>query len=271
MKKLLLASAVSLTALGASPAFARGAFDFLDPCIAARSEFADQRQQVRARYSNFESSSPTMTATPEFRAAWLRAKRQQARPLFNEREAPRLARLGVTDMDRAFDAWFTDMIASVEPQDLQNLINTSYRLMARQELARERAGTEAEFDKAKADLDGACRQDVGSQFLRVSMAPVGWVAGNIDGARREHNIITQVFRGVTGISARDIARQGILGGDNSEARRLVQGITGGPNSEVNRGARFLDPSNTNGILGGENSAPRVIGRQAERVLNPFRW
>jgi hypothetical protein len=253
MKRLLLASALGLATLSTSPAFAAGAFDFLDPCIKARSDFADQRTQVGARYANLESSIGTMVATPEFRDAWLKAKRQQARPIFDAEVAPHLLKYGLKDMDQAFDAWFKDMIAAVDPNDLQQLINTSYRMLAKEELARHRAKTDADYNEVKSELDSSCKHDVGNQVLRVAVAPIGWVAGNIDGAKNEHNIITQVFRGVTGISPKDIAKQGILGGDNSELRKLANAIAGGESSEVRKTLRFLDPGNTKGIFGGPNS------------------
>ena len=232
MKKLLLATALGLATLGASPAFAAGAFDFLDPCIKARGDFSDQRQQVRAKYDNLESSIPTMVADAEFRDAWMKAKREQARPIFDKEVAPLLAKYGIKDMDQAFDAWFKDMIAAVDPQDLQNLINETYRMMAKEEVARYRSKTEAEFDKAKSELDSSCKKDAGSQALRVALAPIGWIGGNFEAAKDEHNIVTQVFRAVTGISPEDIAKQGILGGDNSELRKLANAVAGGENSEV---------------------------------------
>ncbi|MER9669939.1 MULTISPECIES: hypothetical protein [unclassified Mesorhizobium] len=245
MKKLLLASALGLATLGASPAFAAGAFDFLDPCIKAAGDFADQRQQVRAKYENLEGSIPTMVADAEFRDAWMKAKREQARPIFDAEVAPQLAKYGLKDMDQAFDAWFKDMIAAVDPQDLQNLINETYRMMAKEEVAQYRSKTEAGYDKAKSELDGSCKQDVGNQALRVVLAPIGIIGGNFEAAKDERNVVTQVFRAMTGISLKDIASHGILGGDNSELRKLVNGLVGGKNSEVNK---FLQAP-----LGGGNS------------------
>lgn len=66
-------------------------------------------------------------------------------------------------------------------------------------------------------------------------------------------MVTQVFRAVTGISAKDIAKYGLLGGENSELRKLANSVAGGENSEVRKTLRFLDPGNTDGILGGPNS------------------
>ena len=253
MKKLLLALTLGVATLSVSPAFAGGAFDFLDPCIKARTDFSDQRQEFRTRADTLEATIPTMVATPEFREAWINAKQVQARPIFDTDVAPQLAKYGLKDMDQAFDAWFKDMIASVDPQDLQDLINTTYRSLAKEEVAAERAKTEAAYDDAKSDLDGSCKSDVGSQVLRVAVAPIGWVAGNFESAKSEKNIVTQVFHAVTGVSAKDIAKQGILGGDKSELRKLANAIAGGPNSEVRKGLRFLDPGNTDGWAGGKNS------------------
>ncbi len=269
--KFLLAYALALATLGVSPAFAAGAFDFLDPCIKARSEFSDQRQQVRAKYSSIEGSITTMVADANFRQAWMKAKREQARPIFDAEVAPVLAKYGVTDMAKAYDAWFTDMIGSIAPADLDALINTTYRMMAKEEVAAYRSKTEAEFDKAKSELGSSCRQDVGSQVLRVALAPIGWIGGNFEAAKNEHNLVTQVFKAVSGISPKDIAKNGILGGENSDLRKLVNAAAGGENSEIRKGARFLDPTNTKGILGCEMSAPRVVVRKIDEIVNPRRW
>ncbi|MGX1165749.1 hypothetical protein AB7M16_002015 [Bradyrhizobium sp. USDA 372] len=271
MRNIVAAFVLGLATLGASPVFAAGAFDFLDPCIKARSEFVDQRQQMRARAADFEGSIPTLVASPEFRAAWMNAKREKARPIFDAEFAPTLRKLGVPDMDKAFEAWFADVMSSLPADELDGLINKSYRELAKEELAAVRAKTEAEFEEAKSELDGSCKKDVGSQVLRVVLAPIGWIGGNFESAKDEKNIVTQVFKAVTGISPKDIAKQGILGGDNSELRKLLNAVAGGENSAVRSGLRFLDPSNEKGVLGGHNSAPRVIGRQIDQIVNPFRW
>jgi uncharacterized membrane-anchored protein YhcB (DUF1043 family) len=267
MKKLLLASALSLATLGASPAFAAGAFDFLDPCIKVRSDFSEQRQQVHEKYAAATSSIDTMTYTPEFKAAWIKAKREQARPVFDKQVAPVLARYKVTDMDGAFDAWFNDMIGIIATADLDMLINTTFRHLLKEEVASYQAKTEADFNQVKAELDSSCKKDVGSQVLRVALAPISWIGGNFEAAKAEHNLVTQVFKAVSGISPKDIAKYGILGGENSELRKLANAIAGGENSDFRKTLRFMDPSNEGGILGGHESAVRVLGRG----LDPSTW
>ena len=113
----------------------------------------------------------------------------------------------------------------------------------KEELAKNRAATTAEFDKAKTELDDSCKNDVANQVLRVALAPLGWVQGNFEAGKNEKNVVTQVIRAVTGISPDAIAKQGLLGGDNSEARKAANAIAGGPNSEVRKALRTLDPSN----------------------------
>ena len=50
-----------------------------------------------------------------------------------------------------------------------------------------------------------------------------------------------------------IAISSYIGGKRSELRKLADTLAGGENSGVRKTLRFLDPSNTNGILGGPNS------------------
>ncbi|WP_181708720.1 hypothetical protein [Chthonobacter rhizosphaerae] len=223
MKTLLLASAVALASVSVTPALAKGAFDFLDPCIEARKDFSKQRDEVRTKFKTVNTNIEFATAPKEFRDAWIEAKREQARPIFDAEVAPVLQRFSVTDMDKAFDVWFSDMLAAVAPADLNELINTTYRTLAKEEIAKYESETEAEFQKAKGELDSACKKDVGSQVLRVAMAPISWIGGNFEAAKDEHNLVTQTFKAVTGISPKDIAEHGILGG-NSELRKLVEAV-----------------------------------------------
>jgi hypothetical protein len=83
--------------------------------------------------------------------------------------------------------------------------------------------------------------------------PVAWIDENFKAAKNECSPWTQVIRAATGISAKDVAKNGPLGGENSELRKFANTIAGGTNSEVRKALRFLDPGNTSGIFGGQNS------------------
>jgi hypothetical protein len=237
-------SAFALLASLGSTAFAGGgAFDFLDPCIKAKDQFAEQRQTIASKFDSAQHSVESAVAPGEFRDIWMKSKRKDLRPLFDSDVAPTLSKMGVTDMEKGFNTWFEITLAQIEPQQFTELINRNYRELVKEELAKTRSATSAEFDKAKSELDQSCKTDVANQALRVALAPIGWVKGNFEAGKNEKNVITQVIRAVTGISPEAIAKQGLLGGDNSEARKAANAIAGGPSSEVRKALRALDPGN----------------------------
>jgi hypothetical protein len=235
MKKFVLALVFGFATLGVTPVFAEGTFDFLDPCIKARSDYADQRQQVREKIAAANDSVDAMTYTPDFKDEWIKAKREQARPIFDTQVAPVLARYNVTDMDAAFAAWFSDILASTPTAELDSLINATYRHVVNEEIARLQAKSDAEFDKVKNELDNSCKMDVGNQVLRVALpailAPITTVVRNLEIAKNESGVGAQILAGTTGISVDAIEENGgVLGG----------GLSGGEGSffRKNLGIRF---------------------------------
>jgi hypothetical protein len=147
--------------------------------------------------------------------------RKQAHPLFDEKMAPKLREMGATDMEKAFNVWFDMELAAVKAEDLDNRINSDFRGMAKDELKKIRADSNAKLDESQKELGGSCKSDVGSQALRLTLAPVGWVAGNFEAAKNEkkhrHPSVPCTF-GCH--SAQAIAEHGFLGGDEpSPARR----------------------------------------------------
>jgi hypothetical protein len=251
MKKLLTLSAVfaglALSSAMTLPASAAaGAFDFLDPCIHAREQLSDAQKHMIGAVATSKQEIATMSAPQAFRDWWLDAKKAEERPVYDKQVAPTLAKMGVPDTAKAYDQWFSDLIASVDPQQLTMLIDMNYRQLQLEMLVEDAADGQASIDKARAE----CKSDVGSQVLRVATAPIGWVAGNFESAKGEKNIFTQVYHAVTGISPDAIAHNGPLGGPNAEARKIVNAIAGGPNGEVRKTLRALDPGN---IGGGHNS------------------
>jgi hypothetical protein len=239
--KITTAALALCIAAGSVPARAQGAFDFLDPCIKARSDFAEQRQAYFTKLNLTESSVDTLAPTPEFRAAWLKEVRKQAWPLFAEKVAPALREMGVTDMEKAFDTWFKLEMAAIKQEELDKRITADFRTLAREQLRQVRGKSNAEFDDAHAKLGEQSKPDVGSQALRLALAPVGWVLGNFEAAKSEKNIVTQVVRAVTGVSPQAMVEHGIIGGPNSEARKILEPVIGGPNGAIQKG--FKDVAN----------------------------
>lgn len=176
MKKLLstLVVTTALAGVSQSPAFATsGALDFLDPCIKARSDFAEQKQVYFAKLNITESSIDTLSATPAFKTAWLAEVRKQARPLFDAKLAPSLRLMGATDIEKAFSVWFDMEIAAVKPEDLGNRINADFRRLAKDEMSKAQVEANSKFDESQKELGDSCKADVGSQALRLTLAPIG--------------------------------------------------------------------------------------------------
>lgn len=256
MRKVIIAAAVGAITLASASVPARagsGTFDFLDPCIQARGEFRDQREEVVRRFDAAHAAVDVASTPQEFRDLWFKSKRAELRATFDKDVVPLLKQMGIADLEAAFSRWFDAGIASVEPKQLDDIINLHFRTVAKEEVAKKRAQSDAEFAAAKEDLAAACRADVGSQTLRLVAAPVGWVIKSFEAGKNERNIYTQVFRAVTGISPLALSKQGLLGGDNSELRKLANAIAGGDGSEVRKALRFLDPGNMSGLFGGSNS------------------
>jgi hypothetical protein len=155
--------------------------------------------------------------------------------------------MGATDMEKAFNVWFDLELKAVNPEELDKRVNADFRSLAKDELNKVRSQSNAKFDEEQKKVGDACKSDVGSQAMRLALAPVGWVAGNFQAAKDEKNVVTQVFHALTGISPQAIAEHGILGGQNSEARKTLEPVIGGPNGAIQKGvgdaARALNPRN----------------------------
>jgi len=64
------------------------------------------------------------------------------------------------------------------------------------------------------------------EVMKLLTAPVTIISGNIQGSQRENGDVDKVIRGATGVSLKDIRDRGLLGGDNSDARKICNAIAG---------------------------------------------
>ncbi|SPA17238.1 hypothetical protein [Cupriavidus taiwanensis] len=64
------------------------------------------------------------------------------------------------------------------------------------------------------------------EVMKLLKAPINIASGNVDGAQRESGDLAKAIRVTTGISLKDINEHGILGGPNSEARKVCNAIAG---------------------------------------------
>ena len=217
-------SALALTACLAGTARAsNGVFDFLDPCVKATDEFHAERASVLTQADRAIADADRAPSTPEYRAAWMKAKNVQLRPMFDKYVAADLKDNGVTDLDGAYQKWFARQLRDMGDATVNQLIDSSFHQELKQVRIEQRTHDAAQLQAAQTELDGACKADVGNQALRVTMgvvlAPFNIIGGNIAGAGRESGVIDQGLKATTGISVKDIKEHGIFGGPNSVFRK----------------------------------------------------
>ncbi|MEO1093141.1 MAG: hypothetical protein AAFX81_21190 [Pseudomonadota bacterium] len=229
MKKLLLATVATFPlGLSAQNALAN---NYFDPCLSMRSDFHAERNMALAAYNTEIANVDTMALTPEYREVWIKAKKTDLRPHFDEHVAPTLKDAGQTDMEGAFTAWSDKKIAEAGGD---MLITAHFRQELKAYLLEERSATEANYAAQKRELDESCKMDAGNQAHRAASkliidgitspiaAPVAVIKSidrNIQGASRESGEIDKVLKGATGISVKDIKNHGVFGGPNSVFRK----------------------------------------------------
>jgi hypothetical protein len=64
------------------------------------------------------------------------------------------------------------------------------------------------------------------EAMKLLKAPISIVSGNVEASSRERGDIAKTIRVTTGVSIKDIQDKGLLGGENSEARKICNGIAG---------------------------------------------
>lgn len=177
----------------------------------------------------------TAAVTPEYREAWMKAKRAQLRAIFDTLVAPTLKDAGMQDMDAAYTRWFDKLIEAIGAANVDTLIAANFHQELKQVRIEQRGSGEAEIQSAKQDLDKSCKMDVGNQVLRgvlvSALAPVEMLARNWEIAKRESGALAKPLAATTGISVHAINKNGgVFGG----------GLSGGENSffRKNLGIRF---------------------------------
>ena len=236
MTKLLL-SGVALTAVwGTAPAMAGGGvFDALDPCIQQVDKFRDERVSYLQKLDKNVAGADNAAVTPEYRDAWMKAKRSQLRATFDTYVAPALKDAGVQDMDARYDHWFDKQLESVGAENVEKLVSLNFHQELKQVRIEQRGSGAADMESAKKDLDHQCKMDVGNQMLRGTvtavLAPIEMVAKNLEIAKRESGALAKPLAATTGISVDAINKNGgVFGG----------GLSGGEGSffRKNLGIRF---------------------------------
>lgn len=231
MVKRLTTAAITCVALIAPMAQADGVFDFLDPCIEAKKDFQDNVTQTYAAYDAEIAATTYEKAPAEYRQkVWAELKVNLRNEFEKSPEAGLLKKHGV-DLNKAFIDWYTMVLKEIGGEATVNVeIDKVYREEKIKALKTARAKTDSQVEEVKRDLDSNCKSDVANQTLRVAVTtlfrPVDIVVGNFAAAKRENGLFNQAVRASTGISIKDIKEYGILGGPNSDARKVQDKIRG---------------------------------------------
>jgi hypothetical protein len=98
-----------------------GALDWLDPCSKPEAQLASETQDWEAAKSTAAAAFPSATPTAEFVAKWWDLQKEIQRKKFFEEHKEFLAKLGL-DKDAAFEAWFAEQRAKVDPKQVSELI-----------------------------------------------------------------------------------------------------------------------------------------------------
>lgn len=234
----------------ASPAFAQGVFDFADPCKKAENEFANGsnalRESADATIAKWEA---TTEPTDELKSYYIEAFRLAA---YNTWSAdPTVAGLlkQLAKADKSFDpqVFFMETVypQAVTKDDENKAVLEMFRIdkeaVIIPRLEGQRAELETQISEQKATLDASCKPDVVSQIFRATFGNAAIIIDrNSQAAKNENGDIAGFIRLTSGISLTDIGKQGILGGDNSELRKLANSVAGGENSELRKALRSLD-------------------------------
>ncbi|SPA17239.1 hypothetical protein [Cupriavidus taiwanensis] len=226
--RIALAGATLFTLSAAS--HAGGVLDFLDPCVAAKDDYWAQRKAIMTSIDAEIKNNPNVTVTKDFRDYWIKEKRTVLRKYYDDTYGPIIQATG-GNADAGFEIfWVKSITDAGGTEEVEKLIAKDFTKARELQLLKDRGAQQAELDSQKNQLYGQCPSDVGSQVFRGTVtivgAPVGIVMGNLDGAKNEKNIITAAVRATTGVSAEAIKKHGLLGGDNSEARKACNAIAG---------------------------------------------
>ncbi len=237
-------------ACSSSAAFAEGALDFADPCTDAEKKFNSTSDALRSHADTMIAQWDSQTEPPgELRPLYVEAIRTAAYQAWIT--DPSIGKLIETlkTADPSFDAmsfFLTKVYPQVFTQEkeseyVRQLYKADYETKLRPQLISDRQGLEQKISEQKDSLNQSCKPDVFNQVFRSSVGRLLLVASaNSEAAKNEKGDIAKGIRLVSGVSITDIEKNGILGGDGSELRKIANAVTGGESSELSKALREID-------------------------------
>lgn len=229
---------------------AQGALDFADPCIKAEGRFQTTAQSLRGNAEALISKWDNLQEPPpELKSFYVDAIKEAAYKSWIDNDQNKSLIKIIISAKPEFDSkrYFYDEVYSklLNNQQENELVNTlfisDYAVNIRPRFLKEKDELEKKIAEQKGELDSSCKKDVFNQVFRATIGnAMLMLSQNFEAAKAEKGEIAKAVRAISGISITDISKHGILGGENSELRKVAEGIAGGENSEVRKALREFD-------------------------------
>lgn len=202
---------------------AESPLDDLGPCVKEEKDFKEQQNKLLAAYdaSILEIQKMPMPQE-EYKKIWNKVAYESAKEQVIESYSgvtfygEQLGKMGQNQVDLYIKTVGDDAV-----QKEMLIYFQEHKKQALEDLAKERSDTVAELDVQKKALDDACGSGEGEKILRIAITRV---ANRISSMDPESTFDAKAFKFSTGISLADIKKYGLVGGLNSEARKVVKGI-----------------------------------------------
>ncbi|KQV27885.1 hypothetical protein ASC97_05850 [Rhizobium sp. Root1203] len=251
MKRVLALLLFSTTVL-AGNAFAQGALDFADPCKAQEGKFDSTTTALRQNADALIAQWDGLSEPPgELRPIYVEAVRAGAYQQWSQNPMIKglLAQMAQTSPTFEPKNYFVVNVypqvytQELEAEAVRTLFKADYQANLRPKFIAERGELEKTIDGQKAKLDAACSPDVFNQYFRATVGNLMLIyKGNEQAAANEKGDVAAAIRLMSGISITDILEHGLLGGENSEIRKMFNNLGLGANSDLGKLVQSLDPS-----------------------------
>ncbi len=214
---------------------AEGIFELLDPCVAAKEEFQSSRSEILDEIREQLEENTTGEPSIEFTNYWWAEKRRFLLDYFSRSELAELVKAAGGSDTEAFALWMAKQIEREGGADrLDNVVVVDeFHRLRQLVILEQRGSTEKELERAKRELYGECALELLDQRIgaQLTVTSLDIIAGNFEAAASERGDLSKLVRATTGISVSDIQRYGMLGGRNSEFRRLFSSLLDGEHEE----------------------------------------
>lgn len=264
---LFIFSAMSVQSVSAS-----SLLDGADPCVDAEKQFKSEQMRM---LNAFESEKKRLDEMPipqeNYRKIWNQVAYQSAKKQIIERYSS--ITFTEEQLEQMSQKEVHNYIKTIGEDGVNTEMDTIFKEHKNQSLSdleNDKVMSEIELKKQKKELDDSCGT---GEVERVFRIVISGIDSRIKSMGSEKNFDAKVFKFTTGISLADIDQYGLLGGPNSEARKVAKGIENivvanieaakRERGDINQAIRAttgvsVGDIKKHGILGGPNSEARKI-------------